>query len=83
MTASPNGDQGVDGTVYVNIDALSTAYAFNKAVLTSSQFAFEADNLAFNPTPVPEPAGFAMLDLGLAAVGVARARKLRHTPVTQ
>lgn len=77
VIASPDGNQGMDGTVYVNIDALSAAYAFNKAVLTSSQFAFEADNLAFNPAPVPEPAGVAALGLGLAAIGLARARKPR------
>ncbi len=77
VIASPDGNQGVDGTVYVNIDALSSAYAFNTAVLTSSQFAFEADNLAFNRTPVPEPAGVAVLGLGLVAIGAARARKPR------
>lgn len=83
VTASPNGNQGVDGTIYVNIDALSTAYAFNKAVLTSSQFAFEADNLAFNPMPVPEPAGVAVLGLGLAAIGWVRARKPHRVPLAQ
>lgn len=77
VIASPDGNQGVDGTVYVNIDALTSAYAFNEAVLTSSQFAFEADNLAFNPRPVPEPAGVAVLCLGLIAIGAARARKPR------
>lgn len=75
VTASPDGDQGMNGTLYVNIDALSPAYAFNRAVLTSSQYTFEADNLAFNPTPVPEPAGIAFMGLGVAALGLLRARR--------
>lgn len=75
VTASPNGDQGVNGTLYVNI---TSTLAFNKIVATSSQFAFEFDNLAFserNPDDVPEPGTLALLGLGLLGAGALRARR--------
>ncbi|MCW5751262.1 MAG: PEP-CTERM sorting domain-containing protein [Alphaproteobacteria bacterium] len=75
VTASPNGDQGVNGTLYVNI---TSTIAFNKIVATSSQFAFEFDNLAFSerdPNDVPEPGTLALLGLGLLGVGALRARR--------
>jgi len=73
VTASPNGNQGVNGTLYVNIT--STA-AFDRVVATSSSFAFEFDNLAFNPTvPVPAPAALGVF--GVALLGLAWARRRR------
>lgn len=45
--ASPNGDQGVQGTIYVNI--ISTI-AFDRIVFSTEQRTFEFDNVAYNPT---------------------------------
>ena len=73
VTASPNGNQGVAGTLYVNI---TSTESFNRIVATSSQFAFEFYNTAFNRTvPVSEPAALGLLVLGLLAAGFARSRR--------
>lgn len=47
--------------------------AFTYLRLTSSQNAFEIDNLAINP--VPEPATWAMMLLGFGGIGLAMRRK--------
>lgn len=72
VTASPNGNQGVAGTLYVNIDS---TLPFNRVVATSTSFAFEFDNVAFSPTPVPEPATLALFGAGLLGLGLARRRR--------
>jgi hypothetical protein len=71
VLASPNGDQGVLGTVYVNIVS-DTPFA--RVVATSNPLhAFEFDNVAYNPSglgAVPEASSVAIWAL-LGAFGAA------------
>jgi hypothetical protein len=81
VTASPNGDQGVNGTLYVNIDATGGS-TFDRVVATSGQYAFEFDNVAFNQiaraeiASVPEPVGLSLLATGLLGMLFARRRRV-------
>ena len=57
VLAGANGDQGVNGTLYVNINS---DMAFDTVVATSTQYAFEFDNVSYNvenqtglETPLP------------------------------
>ncbi len=57
ILAGANGDQGVNGTLYVNFNSDTL---FNRVVFSSTQYAFEFDNVAYNQTidqhvPAPEP----------------------------
>lgn len=78
VMGSPDGDQGVNGTLYVNIVSDT---AFNRIIAQSSDFAFEFDNIAFNAT-VPAsavaepPTAFLLLGIGLLALGYARRRAI-------
>jgi hypothetical protein len=73
VTAGANGNQGVNGTLYVNINSDTP---FDQVVMRSSQYAFEFDNVALNSTPIPEPASLAILGLGLLGLGaMSRARR--------
>ena len=73
VTASANGDQGTQGTFYVNI--LSDA-AFTRVVARSNGYAFEFDNLAFNVSdPVPGPATLSLMGLALLGLGTAAGRR--------
>ena len=77
VLTSPNGDQGMNGTVYVNINS---SVAFNSVVASSSANAFEFDNVAYNASnvaPVPEPSTFVVAAFGaLAMIGYGlRAKK--------
>ncbi|MBC7939810.1 MAG: PEP-CTERM sorting domain-containing protein [Chitinophagaceae bacterium] len=74
--ASPaaTGNQGVEGTRYVNINFDKS---YNRVVFTSSQFAFEFDNVAWASTRqgVPEPATLALVGAALLGFGAVRARR--------
>jgi hypothetical protein len=74
VVASPNGNQGVNGTLYVNI---TSDIAFDRIVATSTRPTFEIDNIAFSETPpVTEPASMALLGVALAGAGtVIRKRR--------
>jgi hypothetical protein len=77
VTASPNGNQGVNGTLYVNF---SSDTPFDRVVARSSSYAFEFDNVAYfsGPTPagdpVSAPATLALFGAALAGLGIARRR---------
>ena len=80
VMASPNGDQGVNGTAYVNIDATGGS-AFDRVVATSGGNAFEFDDVSFNlpistfaADPIPEPAGLGLFGIGLLGLGFVRRR---------
>lgn len=62
------GNQGAIGTCYVNINL---AAGFDKVIATSSDYAFEFDNVAFKSTTigVPEPGTAGMFLLGLLLLG--------------
>jgi hypothetical protein len=71
VTNAANGDQGVNGTYYVNINS---SVAFTTVVALSSVYAFEFDNVAFNDRPfsgaVPESSSLTVWSL-LGAFGAA------------
>jgi hypothetical protein len=75
--AGANGDQGVNGTYYVNVNS---DVAFDKVVASSSQYAFEFDNVSYNPSEVPEPGTLALV--GTAFVGFVAARRRRRRAQT-
>jgi hypothetical protein len=68
-----DGDQSADGTLYVNID-LDNPYM--SVVITSSQYAFELDNVAYNQTvPSVPDGGLTIALLGFALVSVEGLRR--------
>jgi hypothetical protein len=75
--AGANGDQGADGTFYVNV---KSDLAFDRVVARSTGYAFELDNVAYNTTsPIPEPATLALFGTILFSLGLARRRFLLPT----
>lgn len=76
VNASANGDQGTQGTFYVNIFSDT---AFTRVVARSDGYAFEFDNVAFNTsgTPVPAPATLSLMGLVLLGLGAAARRRQR------
>ena len=71
VLAGANGNQGINGTLYVNIN---TDVGFNRVVATSSSYAFEFDNVAYNATPLASnvPDGGSLMGVfGLALIGMA------------
>jgi hypothetical protein len=74
VLANPVGDTGPAGTVYANFGSIQ---GFTSVVATSSQLAFEFDNIAFSPNViVPEPSTFALAIVGAAGM-IAYGRRRR------
>ena len=67
------GSQGPNGSIYVNFKAISPEGWFNQVKLSSSQFAFESDNHAFQVVPTP-----AAVLPGLIGMGTAVFRKKKQ-----
>ena len=75
-----NGNQGADGTLYVNINSDTP---FDRVIASSTSYGFEFDNVALSVNSiglpeigvVPEPGTLALLGLGLLAGVVARHRR--------
>jgi hypothetical protein len=73
VNALANGDQGINGTYYVNI---TSDTSFDRVVASSSQYAFEFDNVALQAVHMPEPASLTLFAIaGLAGLVSARRRK--------
>jgi PEP-CTERM motif len=82
VMASPSGDQGANGTAYVNINATGGS-AFDRVVATSGGNAFEFDDVAFNETipalalaadPISEPTSLGLFGIGLWGLAFVRRR---------
>jgi PEP-CTERM motif len=77
VTSSANGNQGEMGTFYVNINSSNS---FDRIVATSSSYAFEFDNVAYNQSAVPEPSSFVLALIGV--MGAATYTKMRRKGLT-
>jgi len=75
INATATGDQGINGTFYVNINS---TLAFDRVVATSTEYAFEFDNVAYSANQIPEPGSlivWSVLGLSVAGAGWWRRRK--------
>lgn len=85
VNALADGNQGAEGTFYVNINS---DIAFNKVIATSGQYGFEFDNVALIrqplefPAEVPVPGTLLLLGIGLLINGVIRQFVLRSKTYT-
>jgi hypothetical protein len=71
--AGANGNQGANGTFYVNVNS---TLAFDRVVAKSTQYAFEFDNVSYNPaSTVPEPATLAIFGTLVAGLALVRRRR--------
>ena len=73
--ANANGDQGQQGTFYVNFN--NTSGSFNRVVASSTSYGFEFDNVAYNSDRLRVPdsaATLTLLGLSLAALVALRRR---------
>jgi hypothetical protein len=84
VDAAANGDQGANGTFYVNINSTD---AFTYVIATSSSYAFEFDNVAIANRQLgggnlgtPLPAAAWLFGSVLAGCGLVMRRR-RKTPV--
>ena len=80
VTSMANGNQGVAGTVYLNVDS---TVGFTSVVATSSQYAFEFDNVAYSATAlIPEPSTFVLAIVGaLGMITYSRRQRVSVSPV--
>jgi hypothetical protein len=83
VLAAPNGDQGVRGTLYVNIES---TLAFDRVVARSGGYAFEFDNISYGNPPrrtvttanVPAPNAASFIGIGILATAIVARRAMRR-----
>lgn len=75
VTATATGDQGIEGTYYVN---LNSDIAFDRVVITSTSYAFELDNIAYSRDQffaIPEPASLLVWSMLVGSCTLVRRRR--------